>query len=175
MLQDVVKSWQLWPIMCVFCMQGCLRHCNSRWRPRHYDCEPRLKLSDPCNILPNPPVSWYAVTPLQTPKSFVGLLYVPIYVIPSILHLRQGMLKALQFALRLIPNGLACLGPPCSSWCWVNMATSGRSSIDPTGDESARYVQVANKNPSSHNYQPVICACSLNRQKCRSSLSVFVH
>ena len=63
------------------------------------------------------------------------------------------MFKALQFALRVVPNGLACLGPPCSSWTWVNMATSGRSETDPAGNERFEKVRVANKLPGPSSVQ----------------------
>ena len=40
----------------------------------------------------------------------------------------RGLIAAVQLVRRLVPGGLVVLAPPCSSWVFMNRATSGRSS-----------------------------------------------
>ena len=54
---------------------------------------------------------------------------------------RQGFCHAILGTLRLLPDALLTLGPPCSSFVWLNSATSKRTEQDPYGDESKEYVR----------------------------------
>lgn len=65
-------------------------------------------------------------------------------------HLRNGFSEALLGVLRVRPDGLVSMGPPCGSYVWVNRATSGRSSETPYGDETKSYVEAASTNPGPH-------------------------
>ncbi|CAE7298727.1 unnamed protein product, partial [Symbiodinium microadriaticum] len=47
--------------------------------------------------------------------------------------------------LKLKPMGLATIGLPCSSFVWMNAATSKRSATSPLGNEELPYVAQANK------------------------------
>lgn len=58
---------------------------------------------------------------------------------------RHGFFRALQYALRVTENGLMHGGPPCSSFVWVNRATSGRGRDQPDGRDGVRSVFTANK------------------------------
>ena len=58
--------------------------------------------------------------------------------------LRIGFLKAIQLMLRLQQGGLATAGPPCGSFVFLNVATSGRSKSRPLGGKY-QYVKDANK------------------------------
>lgn len=58
--------------------------------------------------------------------------------------LRAGFAQAVLGTLRLAPDGLLTLGPPCSSFVWVNSATSRRSRTAPYGDSKRAYVRMAN-------------------------------
>ena len=44
--------------------------------------------------------------------------------------------------LRLKPDSLMHMGPPCTSFVWVNKATHKRSATSPYGDESKAYVSI---------------------------------
>ena len=58
--------------------------------------------------------------------------------------LRSGFLRAILMTLRLKQDGLLTAGCPCSSFVFVNLATSARSSTSPYGEESMGYVFDAN-------------------------------
>lgn len=47
---------------------------------------------------------------------------------------RLGFCIALRMVLRLVPGGVLSMGPPCGSFVWVNLATSGRSESNPYGN-----------------------------------------
>lgn len=55
-----------------------------------------------------------------------------------------GFLTAIQHTLRLKPGGLVTAGPPCGSFIFLNMGTSGRSKHRPLGCRR-NYIQVANE------------------------------
>lgn len=59
-------------------------------------------------------------------------------------------MKHLQTILRAAPNALVFGGPPCSSYVWVNRATSGRSKEKPEGMTRKNYIQMANLNLESN-------------------------
>ena len=63
--------------------------------------------------------------------------------IPSVV--RHGILRGIQIALRLVPDGLLHGGPPCSSFVWLNRGTSKRSAGDVDGDLSEPSVSIANE------------------------------
>ena len=58
---------------------------------------------------------------------------------------RSGLCQAIQYVLRLKPMAIAIGGPPCSSWVWINAATSRRRENSPFGDVSREYVRSSNK------------------------------
>ena len=58
--------------------------------------------------------------------------------------LRRGFLKLIQLVLKTRADGLIHCGPPCSSWVWVNRATSKRSRDSPAGDASIQSVAYGN-------------------------------
>ena len=59
-------------------------------------------------------------------------------------YLRAGFLRCIQLILRLRPGGLVTAGPPCGSFTFINMGTSGRTKDTPFGGKYA-YVKGANK------------------------------
>ena len=67
---------------------------------------------------------------------------------------RRGFLKLLQKTLRGKPGSLLHAGPPCSTWVWINSATSGRSRADPNGNTCQPSVYDANT-PLGH-----VCAAT---------------
>ena len=69
----------------------------------------------------------------------------PVLHFSVLILLRPGFIKALAMMLRVEEDGLAVLGPPCSTWVWVNRATSKRSRELPDGDESVPSVKMANR------------------------------
>lgn len=58
--------------------------------------------------------------------------------------LRGGWLHAIQLVLQVREGGLVSAGPPCGSFIYLNMATSGRSKWTPLGGQRA-YVKAANR------------------------------
>ena len=58
---------------------------------------------------------------------------------------RPGLCQALQYVLRAKPNAMVVGGPPCSSFVWINSATSKRSADNPFGDTDRQYVRSSNK------------------------------
>lgn len=55
-------------------------------------------------------------------------------------------MKALQGTLRVVEDGLVAVGTPCSSFVFMNIATSGRSASNPLGHEDKwPYVLAANQ------------------------------
>lgn len=61
--------------------------------------------------------------------------------------LRPGFLRAILLTLRLEEGGLVSAGPPCGSFVFINLHTSGRRKWRPFGFASIRkYVRDANKN-----------------------------
>ena len=59
---------------------------------------------------------------------------------------RTGFCQAVLNTLRVVPDGVITLGPPCSSFTWVNSGTSKRSRDRPYGDESRSYVNKGSLN-----------------------------
>lgn len=57
---------------------------------------------------------------------------------------REGFMKSIQLMLRVREGGLATAGPPCGSFIFLNMHTSGRSKETPLGSSTRAYVQDAN-------------------------------
>jgi len=64
---------------------------------------------------------------------------------------RTGWMNALKMTLQLKPGGLLVGGPPCSSWVWINRATSKRSKVRILGDSSREYVRLSNQYHGSNN------------------------
>ena len=60
-------------------------------------------------------------------------------------RLREGFLRSIQLVLRLGRGGLTTAGPPCGSFIFLNMGTSGRSKARPLGGKY-QYVKQANTN-----------------------------
>ena len=58
--------------------------------------------------------------------------------------LRAGFLHGVQLMLQIEEGGLCCAGPPCGSFVFLNMATSGRTKTKPMGGKRS-YVKAANK------------------------------
>ena len=58
---------------------------------------------------------------------------------------RTGLCQATLYVLKAKPNALAFGGPPCSSFVWLNVATSKRSKSRPLGDVARDYIRSANK------------------------------
>lgn len=56
----------------------------------------------------------------------------------------QGFANAIVLVLQLKAGGASILGPPCSSFVWMNSGTSRRSKVMPLGDQSQRSVRKAN-------------------------------
>ena len=67
------------------------------------------------------------------------------HMFPIFMRLRRGFLKCLLNTMRLRPDGLLAAGVPCSSFVWVNLATSLRNGGCVFGDETRGYVQEANQ------------------------------
>lgn len=66
---------------------------------------------------------------------------------PTMLRLRRGFLRSILLCLRLEEGGLANAGPPCGSFVFINLATSGRRLWCPFGNARERpYVRTANLN-----------------------------
>ena len=61
------------------------------------------------------------------------------------MHLRQGFLASIQLMLRAREGSVATAGPPCGSFVFLNLFTSGRSKQRPLGYASRGYVREANK------------------------------
>ena len=55
-----------------------------------------------------------------------------------------GFISLLKYVLRLRRTGMALLAPVCSSWCWLNRFTSGRSRDHWQGNTSVRSVREGN-------------------------------
>lgn len=58
---------------------------------------------------------------------------------------RVGLCQAVQYILRLKPYAMCVGGPPCSSFVWMNVATSKRSKTRPFGNTALGYIQSSNK------------------------------
>lgn len=58
------------------------------------------------------------------------------------MFLRQGFIRAVLGVLKCVPDGLLCLGPPCGSFVWLNLATSLRTQQRPFGNEDLNYVEL---------------------------------
>lgn len=56
---------------------------------------------------------------------------------------RSGFAQAVLGVLRVVPDGLITLGPPCGSFVFLNRHTSKRSRERPYGDEGKEYVNLA--------------------------------
>ena len=64
----------------------------------------------------------------------------------SIYTLRTGFTQAILHTLRIQPGWLLVLGPPCSSFVWMNRSTSGRHQGRPYGFEDRGYVELGSLN-----------------------------
>lgn len=53
-------------------------------------------------------------------------------------------MKLVQLVLKTRGDGLIHCGPPCSTWVWVNRATSRRSRDVPEGDPTVQSVASSN-------------------------------
>ena len=58
---------------------------------------------------------------------------------------RPGLCQAVQYILRAKPNAMVVGGPPCSSFVWINSATSKRCADNPFGDTDREYIRSSNK------------------------------
>ena len=58
---------------------------------------------------------------------------------------RRGFIQAVFLILRLEEGGLAAAGPPCSSFVYLNRASSGRSKQKPFGNPRRSYIVQSNK------------------------------
>ena len=56
--------------------------------------------------------------------------------------LRTGFCKGVLNVLRCLPDAVLVMGPPCSSFSFMNVATSLRSRTRPLGDETKGYVEM---------------------------------
>ena len=65
-------------------------------------------------------------------------------------RVRSGFAAAISGVLRVKPDGLVFLGPPCGSFVYINRATSKRSRERPYGDESRAYVEEASLTLGCH-------------------------
>ena len=55
--------------------------------------------------------------------------------------LRTGFCTALLFTLKLRPDAVLHMGPPCSSFVFLNQGTARRSADRPFGNEDRKYVE----------------------------------
>lgn len=78
------------------------------------------------------------------PKNYPSLLYYFARLAMSTCVPRRGFMKLLQLVLKTRADGLIHCGPPCSTWVWVNRATSRRSRDVPQGDLSVPSVSSSN-------------------------------
>mmetsp|Transcript_79355 Transcript_79355/g.125158 ORF Transcript_79355/g.125158 Transcript_79355/m.125158 type:complete len:346 (-) Transcript_79355:158-1195(-) len=69
-----------------------------------------------------------------------------------------GLCQAILYTLRAKPNSLALGGPPCGSFVWINLSTSGRSRDDPFGNCDRQYVASANKLTARWTLLLLLCA-----------------
>jgi hypothetical protein len=53
----------------------------------------------------------------------------------------RGFILALQLVRRVKRGGLIMAGPPCSSWVFMNRATSCRSWVNPLGDRTSLRIE----------------------------------
>ncbi len=68
-------------------------------------------------------------------KGFQAITYEIKHSIMQDILSDDGFVTLLRFTCRLRRVGLAVLAPVCSSFCWLNRYTSGRSLIFPLGNE----------------------------------------
>ena len=67
------------------------------------------------------------------PKRFTTLTYELKDSTPSLMQdilTDDGFIEVLKMVVRVRRTGIALLAPVCSSWCWLNRHTSGRSRLD---------------------------------------------
>ena len=57
---------------------------------------------------------------------------------------RTGFISAVRAVLKMRPMALATIGVPCSSFVWINSATSQRSETSPFGNEQLPHVALGN-------------------------------
>lgn len=97
--------------------------------------------------------SWSQIfkpSPPFTPIKFVNPMNCSMFMAMmwwfiSCMHLRQGFLASIQLMLRAREGSLTTAGPPCGSFVFLNLFTSGRSKQRPLGFASRSYVREANK------------------------------
>ena len=58
--------------------------------------------------------------------------------------LRAGLLRAIQYTLRVVEEGLLHGGPPCGTFVFINRSTSKRTGANADGDPEVRSVGIAN-------------------------------
>ena len=58
---------------------------------------------------------------------------------------QAGLALAVGAVLRLMPGGLLCGGPQCSSWVWISRSSTKRSKDNPAGDVRRDSVREGNK------------------------------
>ena len=71
----------------------------------------------------------------------------------SDVKLRLGLCSIIKKLLKLVPLGMLIGGPPCSSWVFINRATSKRSTRRVFGNCALKYVRDANTTLVIHESQ----------------------
>lgn len=56
----------------------------------------------------------------------------------------MGFLVAIKLCLRLMPTGLLYAGLPCSSFVWISSSSTGRSKLNPLGNQECETTRVRN-------------------------------
>ena len=137
--------------------------CGDRWvtqSPGNASCS-----GQPCTCEPvRQPKSWPQTLPKEG-NDHVGLFRISLLVMHAIL--RSGFCKFLQVILRLVPLGVLVAGPPCSSFVWVNKATSKRSRARPLGDSTKSYVRESNTTFAWTFMSYYIFVVGVSREGCR--------
>lgn len=114
---NLIQSCPVSWLMCVWC--------SSQGSLRH--CQPRID---------------------EWPHHYVGgLSTTQTYCLILAQQPRNGLCHAILGTLRLKVDGLLTLGPPCSSFVFINAHTSGRTSKRPYGHQHRPYVETASLNP----------------------------
>ena len=86
----------------------------------------------------------------------------------SNVKLRLGLCSIIKKLLKLVPLGMLIGGPPCSSWVFINRATSRRSTRRVFGNCALKYVRDANTTLVIHESQ-VSFQCLLHFGTCWST------
>lgn len=67
----------------------------------------------------------------------------PLFHLSCVGALREGFLRSIQLVLQVREGGVITAGPPCGSFIFLNMFTSGRTKWSPLGNKRG-YVVEAN-------------------------------